>query len=60
LFFLSNDTARRPENLDDPFRFAGILIELKKSLRTYVFPMHPRTQKMVREFFLLNTRNPGY
>jgi UDP-N-acetylglucosamine 2-epimerase (non-hydrolysing) len=49
-------TAHRVENVDDPFRLAEILTGLKKISEFFglpmVFPMHPRTQKMVREFSL--------
>ena len=49
-------TAHRVENVDDPLHLAEILTGLKKiSVRfglPVVFPMHPRTQKMVRKFSL--------
>ncbi len=49
-------TAHRAENVDDPVRLAEILTGLKKVSEHFgfpvVFPMHPRTQKMVREFSL--------
>ena len=49
-------TVHRAENVDDPVRLAGIIFGLKKiSARSglpVIFPMHPRTQKMVREFGL--------
>ncbi len=49
-------TAHRAENVDDPIRLAKILTGLKKVSAHFgvpvVFPMHPRTQKMVREFSL--------
>ena len=49
-------TAHRVENVDDPFRLAEILTGLKKISEHFelpvIFPMHPRTQKMVREFSL--------
>jgi UDP-N-acetylglucosamine 2-epimerase (non-hydrolysing) len=49
-------TAHRAENVDDPLRLADILTGLKKVSEHFglpvVFPMHPRTQKMVREFSL--------
>jgi UDP-N-acetylglucosamine 2-epimerase (non-hydrolysing) len=49
-------TAHRTENVDDPLRLAEILTGLKKTSEHFglpvVFPMHPRTQKMVREFSL--------
>jgi UDP-N-acetylglucosamine 2-epimerase (non-hydrolysing) len=49
-------TAHRAENVDDPIRLAEILTGLKKVSEHFgfpaVFPMHPRTQKMVHEFSL--------
>ena len=49
-------TAHRAENVDDPIRLAEILAGLKHISDHYrlpvIFPMHPRTQKMVREFSL--------
>jgi UDP-N-acetylglucosamine 2-epimerase (non-hydrolysing) len=49
-------TAHRAENVDDPFRLAGILTGLKKISEHFnlpvVFPMHPRTQKRILEFSL--------
>jgi UDP-N-acetylglucosamine 2-epimerase (non-hydrolysing) len=49
-------TAHRAENVDDPIRLAEILTGLKKVSQHFwfpvIFPMHPRTQKMVREFSL--------
>ena len=49
-------TAHRAENVDDPIRLAEILAGLKNISDHYrlpvIFPMHPRTQKMVREFSL--------
>ena len=49
-------TAHRAENVDDPLRLGRILTGLKKISEHFgfplVFPMHPRTQKMVREFSL--------
>jgi len=49
-------TAHRVENVDDPLRLAEILTGLKQISEHFglpvVFPMHPRTQKMVREFSL--------
>jgi UDP-N-acetylglucosamine 2-epimerase (non-hydrolysing) len=49
-------TAHRVENVDDPVCLAKILTALKKLSEHFelplVFPMHPRTQKMVREFSL--------
>jgi UDP-N-acetylglucosamine 2-epimerase (non-hydrolysing) len=49
-------TAHRVENVDDPLRLAEILTGLKKLSEHFglpvIFPMHPRTQKMVREFSL--------
>jgi len=49
-------TAHRAENVDDPVRLSQILTGLKKVSEHFgfpvVFPMHPRTRKMVREFSL--------
>jgi len=49
-------TAHRVENVDDPLHLADILTGLKQISAHFalpvVFPMHPRTQKMVREFSL--------
>ncbi len=49
-------TAHRAENVDEPLRLADILTGLKKISSFFevpvVFPMHPRTQKMVRKFNL--------
>lgn len=49
-------TAHRVENVDDPDRLEEILTGLKKISEHFglpvVFPMHPRTQKMVSEFSL--------
>lgn len=49
-------TTHRAENVDDPHRLADILTGLKKVSERYgfpvIFPMHPRTQKMVGEFSL--------
>jgi UDP-N-acetylglucosamine 2-epimerase (non-hydrolysing) len=49
-------TTHRVENVDDPFRLADILTGLKKLSKHFelpvIFPMHPRTQKMVHEFSL--------
>jgi len=49
-------TAHRAENVDDSFHLSEILTGLKNISEHYglpvIFPMHPRTQKMVREFSL--------
>ena len=49
-------TAHRAENVDDPRRLAEILSGIKKIASNFrlpvIFPMHPRTQKMVQEFSL--------
>ena len=49
-------TAHRAENVDDPVRLAEIMAGLRNVSAQFglpvVFPMHPRTQKMVREFSL--------
>jgi UDP-N-acetylglucosamine 2-epimerase (non-hydrolysing) len=52
-------TLHRQENVDDKQRFAGILKGLFRIHEEYglplVFPVHPRTEKMIRTF-RLNTR----
>jgi UDP-N-acetylglucosamine 2-epimerase (non-hydrolysing) len=49
-------TAHRAENVDDPVRLAEILTGIRNVSARFglpaLFPMHPRTQKMVREFSL--------
>jgi UDP-N-acetylglucosamine 2-epimerase (non-hydrolysing) len=49
-------TAHRAENVDDPVRLARIMTGLRMISGHFglpvIFPMHPRTQKMVREFSL--------
>jgi len=49
-------TAHRAENVDDAIRLGEILKSLRNISGHFgipvVFPMHPRTQKMVREFSL--------
>lgn len=49
-------TAHRAENVDDSVRLGEILAGLRNISGKFglpvVFPMHPRTQKMVREFSL--------
>jgi UDP-N-acetylglucosamine 2-epimerase (non-hydrolysing) len=49
-------TAHRAENVDDPVRLVDILAGIRKVSARFglpvVFPMHPRTQKMVQEFSL--------
>jgi UDP-N-acetylglucosamine 2-epimerase (non-hydrolysing) len=49
-------TAHRAENVDDPVRLADIMTGIRNVSAQFglpvVFPMHPRTQKMVREFSL--------
>ena len=49
-------TAHRAENVDNSLRLGEILTGLKNISERYglpvVFPMHPRTQKMVHEFSL--------
>jgi UDP-N-acetylglucosamine 2-epimerase (non-hydrolysing) len=53
-YFLA--TAHRAENVDDHVRLAEILTGLRNVSAQFglpvIFPMHPRTQKMVREFSL--------
>ena len=47
-------TAHRQENVDDPVRFAGILKGLEKLGKEFnipvIYPIHPRSKKMVQEF----------
>ena len=49
-------TAHRAENVDDPLRLAGMLTGLKEIAEHFglpvIFPLHPRTRKMVGEFSL--------
>jgi UDP-N-acetylglucosamine 2-epimerase (non-hydrolysing) len=49
-------TSHRAENVDDPLRLSHILTALRRINSHFdlpvVFPMHPRTQKMIREFAL--------
>lgn len=51
-YFLA--TVHRAENVDDKFRLKEILRGLKRIARDFslpvVFPVHPRTRKMVQEF----------
>ena len=53
-YFLA--TAHRAENVDDPVRLGEILAGLRMVSTGFglpvVFPMHPRTRKMIREFSL--------
>lgn len=47
-------TAHRAENVDDKSRIKGIISGIQKVGQQYgmpiIFPMHPRTQKMIQEF----------
>ncbi|MEO0281912.1 MAG: UDP-N-acetylglucosamine 2-epimerase (non-hydrolyzing) [candidate division WOR-3 bacterium] len=47
-------TLHRPSNVDNRKRFVKILEFMKRLSRTYqiVFPLHPRTQKMIENFNL--------
>ena len=49
-------TAHRAENVDNPLRLGEIIAGLRKISTLFglpvLFPMHPRTQKMVHEFSL--------
>jgi UDP-GlcNAc3NAcA epimerase len=42
-------TLHRPYNVDDPKNLAKILCNLEKLEEKVVFPIHPRTQKIIRE-----------
>lgn len=50
-------TVHRQENVDDPIRFSGILEGLKLLISKYqlpvVYPIHPRTRKMMNKFNLI-------
>ena len=43
-------TMHRAENVDDPVRLSAILESLGKIGKRIVFPVHPRTEKRMREF----------
>lgn len=51
-------TAHRAENVDDKSRIKGIISGIQKVREMYgmpvIFPMHPRTQKMIQEFGINN------
>jgi UDP-N-acetylglucosamine 2-epimerase (non-hydrolysing) len=52
-------TAHRTENVDEKSHLAAIIASLIELHTTYdlpvIFPMHPRTQKMMREFGIAST-----
>ena len=50
-------TLHRPYNVDRPEQLAAILQALQECGRPVVFPVHPRTRKMIREFNILVTDN---
>jgi UDP-N-acetylglucosamine 2-epimerase (non-hydrolysing) len=54
-------TLHRPSNVDEREVFVGILDALDEITRrlTIVFPVHPRTQKMLNEFGLLERVGPN-
>lgn len=54
-------TLHRPSNVDDPAILAGILEALNEISRELpvVFPIHPRTRKMVQRFGLAHYLNTG-
>jgi UDP-N-acetylglucosamine 2-epimerase (non-hydrolysing) len=54
-------TMHRPSNVDDPVIFEGILKALQEISTSIpiVFPIHPRTLKMAKEFGLLHYLNNG-
>ncbi len=54
-------TLHRPSNVDDRYTLATIISELNGLAEhiPVVFPMHPRTRKMLLEFGLFNKGNTG-
>ena len=49
-------TLHRPENVDNPSRFASIIKGLEKVAKQYnlpiIYPVHPRSRKMMQDFGL--------
>lgn len=52
-------TVHRAENTDRPDRLKGILNALDALEEDVVFPVHPRTQKMIAELGWTSERSPG-
>ena len=58
-YFLA--TAHRQENVDDPARFTGILKGLESVAEEFgmpvIYPIHPRSQKRIKEFGISTNEN---
>ena len=58
-YFLA--TAHRQENVDDPAKFAGILKGLESVAEEFempvIYPIHPRSQKRIKEFGISTNDN---
>ncbi len=52
-------TVHRQENSDDPIRLAGILKGLARIPLRVIFPVHPRTKKMIRRYGLQRQLRKG-
>lgn len=54
-------TLHRPSNVDDQRVISGIMTDLHRLALSIpvVFPVHPRTKKMLYKFSITNTNNPG-
>lgn len=54
-------TAHRKENVDDPVRFAGMLKGIEELGREFnmpiIYPIHPRSRKMMQEFGIKTNGN---
>ena len=50
-------TVHRPENTDNRRNLKNILDAFGESDKTIVFPVHPRTQRMIKEFKLKTPKN---
>jgi UDP-N-acetylglucosamine 2-epimerase (non-hydrolysing)/UDP-GlcNAc3NAcA epimerase len=50
-------TVHRPRNTDDPVRFGGIMSAFSALDYPVIFPMHPRTQKLVKQADLTVPKN---
>jgi len=53
-------TVHRAANTDDPQRMKSILGALSALSAQVIFPVHPRTQKMIREWGLMGTSNVSF